>query len=35
MRIDPALHEKLANYAVSKHQSLNASVEEAIKKLLA
>lgn len=35
VRIDPKLHEKLANYAVSKHQSLNASVEEAIKKLLA
>lgn len=35
VRIDPSLHEKLANYAVAKHQSLNASVEEAIKRLLA
>lgn len=35
VRIDPSLHEKLANYAATKHQSLNASVEEAIKRFLA
>lgn len=35
VRISPNLHRKLANYAAAKHQSLNASVEEAIKKLLA
>ncbi|KRM38827.1 HicB protein [Lactobacillus hamsteri DSM 5661 = JCM 6256] len=35
VRISPKLHQELANYAANKHQSLNASVEEAIKKLLA
>lgn len=35
VRISPKLHQELANYAAAKHQSLNASVEEAIKKLLA
>lgn len=35
VRIPHELHQELANYAAAKHQSLNASVEEAIRKLLA
>lgn len=34
VRISPQLHKELANYAMANHQSLNASVEEAIEKLL-
>ncbi len=34
VRISPDLHKELAIYASSKHQSLNASVETAIRQLV-
>lgn len=34
VRIDPELHRELANYAADHDESLNASVAEAVKKLV-